>query len=48
MRVTVEKVENGFLITTPEGKMYIAKEAYGVHTVIEEIFKIVEDETDES
>lgn len=48
MRVTVEKVENGFLTTTPEGKMYIAKEAYGVHAVIEEIFKIMEGETNES
>lgn len=44
MKVTIEKVENGYIVTTTDGKTYVASEitSYGtkvtVMQVLEEIF----------
>ena len=39
MEITVKKVENGFVITSPEGKIYVCTSAYDVHKVVEIIFR---------
>lgn len=37
--VTIEKVENGFIINTEENKAYVAIDFYNIRTTLEEIFK---------